>query len=44
MPIAWDQVPRWRKEANDGARKKIGQRSKRNNGLGATISSSISRK
>lgn len=39
--VAWDQVPRWRKEEKDGARKKIGERNKRNKGLGATLSSTI---
>ena len=43
MHIVWDQVPRWRKEVNDRKGKKIGERSKRNNGLGATLSSSIPR-
>lgn len=33
MHIVWDQVPRWRKEANDGEGKKISERSKRNKGL-----------
>ena len=35
MHIVWDQLPRWRKEANDGGGEKIGERSRRNNGLGA---------